>query len=548
MSFVGSSSSSQSSIDRDGDEDVCNNSRALRLSIRAHFQTIANREGKVHLFTTDTDNLFQTFLDGLPLSYRQNHNCACCRKFVEHYGGLVTIDLDGKTIPVMWNPEIVPEVYASAVSQLCSIISGAAIDNVFLTDLQTWGIPVTGNWEHFSIVLDPDLAIERGNMFTIAQVVSEKRQDYEMLLRGLGDFPIEVVRQAQSLLSSETLYRSEKCIGVAKWLLELQQRRESAQNQRVRSNITWLAVAGAPPGFCHVRSSVIGTLLEDIKDGLAFPQIQARFNAKMNPLQYQRPTAPPSAGNIAQAEKIIEQLQTAGALERRFAKLEDLQHLWIPQPVKAKVESKGIFGHLKTALPKSQKQLEIPPIVMTWDKFSRTILPTAKNIEYFVPTTKQSYMAMVTAKNPEAPPIIQWDVEDCRNPVSWYFYATASLPKDWNLQSDAYCAVTAIVLQPSMWNNPENFAHQGEKVFFILQDAKDKQYHQGCGFFPEVLKSEYYGIRSTMEAYAQNAIVEGKDETTACGIGLQKGGTWNRVFRVTNQYDMQTIYQLDRWD
>jgi hypothetical protein len=542
MSFAGSSSSYQPLID------LGHNSTALRLSIQAHFRSVTNLEGQVNLFTTDTANLFQAFGAALPASLRQKHNCVSCRKFVDRYGGIVTIGVDGQTIPVMWNPDVVPEIYRSAVSQLSSIISGAAIDNVFLTDLRTWGTPVTGNWEHFSIVLDEDFATERGNIYTVGQLMSEKRQDYEMLLRGLADFPIEVVRQAQSLLSSEKLYRSEKCIGVAKWLLELQQRRESAQNQRVRANITWAAVASAPPGFCHVRSSAIGTLLEDIKDGLTFPEIQARFNAKMNPLQYQRPTAPPSAGNIAQAEKIIEQLQTAGALERRFAKLEDLRHFWIPQPVKAKVESKGIFGHLKTALPKSQKQLDIPPIVMTWDKFARTILPTAKKIEYFVPTTKQSYMAMVTAKNPEAPPIIQWDLEDCRNPVTWYFYATASLPKDWNLQPDAYRTVTAIVLQPSMWNNPENFAHQGEKVFFILQDAKDKQYLQGCGFFPEVLKREYYGIRSTMEAYAQNAVVEGKDETTACGIGLQKGGTWNRVFRVTNQDNMQAIYQLDRWD
>jgi hypothetical protein len=32
------------------------------------------------------------------------------------------IDLDGQTIPVMWNPAVVPEIYRSAVSQLSSLV------------------------------------------------------------------------------------------------------------------------------------------------------------------------------------------------------------------------------------------------------------------------------------------------------------------------------------------------------------------------------------------------------------------------------------------
>jgi hypothetical protein len=550
MSFSESSRSSQPSIDSHPNREICHYSNLLRQSIRDRFRTVTgNRQGKVNLFTTATTNLFSIFLEALPPDFRQNHTCASCRQFVERYGGIVTIDPEGKTIPVMWNPELVPEVYASAVAKLASVVAGAAIDNIFLDDRHIWGTPVTGNWEHFSVVPGKDFIFESTNIYTIDQIIAQKQQEYQMLLRGLADFPLAVAKQAYSLLSNETLYRSEACIGIAKWFLDLQQQRQSAQNRRLRENLTWLAVANAPPGFCHIRSGMLGTLLEDIQNGLTFQQIAERFNAKMNPLQYLRPTAPPKVGNIAQAEKIIEQLQTAGALDRRFAKLEDLQALWVPRPTKPKVERKGIFGHLKTGKTKAQQQIALPPIVMTWEKFARTILPTAKTIEYFVPASQQSYMALVTAKNPEAPPIIQWDTADYRNPVTWYFYANGSLPSHWNLRSDAYCAVTAIVLQPSLWNHPENFAHKGEKAFLILQNAKDKQYVKGAGFFPESLKSEYHGIRSTMEAYAKNAVLEGKDEATACGIGLQKGGSWDLLLLcVTTQDNLQVKYQLDRWD
>ena len=312
----------------------------------------------------------------------------------------MTIDPDGKTIPVMWNSELVPEVYAPAIGKLSSVVAGAAIENVFLSDRQTWGTPVTGIWEHLAIVPGSHFVFESTTIYSIYQIVAQKQQDYQMLLRGLADFPLAVAQQAYSLLSNATLYRSEACLGIAKWFLDLQ-----------------------------------------------------------------------------------------------------------------------------------------------------PILPTAKTIEYFVPASQQSYMALVTAKNPEAPPIIQWDTAEYRNPVTWYFYVNGSLPSAWNLRSNTYCAVTAIVLQPSLWNHSEKFAHKGEKAFLILQNANDKEYVRGAGFFPESLKSEYHGIRSTMEAYAKNAVLEGKDDATACGIGLQKGGSWDLILlRITTGDNLQVKYQLDRWD
>jgi hypothetical protein len=548
MSF--SESSKAPSNDRINQE-LAEDPHLLRQSVQACFSHITGRQqGQVRLFTTKTTNLFQIFLDALPARFRQNHTCNNCRRFVEQYGGLVTIDAQGKTLPVMWNYADVPEIYRSAISKLSSVVANAQVNNVFMTDRQVWGVPVNDQWEHFSVSPHADCLCHAGTIESIDQIVAQKQQDYQMLLRGLASFSLEVTQQAYTLLSNKTLYRSEACLGVAKWFLELQQKRKATNSSRLRDNLTWLAVANAPPGFCHIRSGMIGTLLTDIQDGLSFQQVADRFNAKMHPLQYLRPTAAPTAGNIAQAEKIIEQLQTAGALERRFAKLEDLQALWKPQSNTPKTATKGVFGHLKTATTKTPKQIEIPPIVMTWEKFSRTILPTAKAIEYFVPANNQSYMALVTAQNPEAPPIIQWDTIECRNPVTWYFYTNGSAPNDWNLSSGNYCPVTAIVLQPSLWNNPENFTHKGEKAFFILHNAKDKKYSKGAGFFPESLKSEYHAIRSTMEAYAKNAVLSGKDDATGCGIGLQKdSSSWDSILlRVTSQDGMQVRYQLDRWD
>ncbi len=68
----------------------------------------------------------------------------------------------------------------------------------------------------------------------------------------------------------------------------------------------WRLIASAPDGFCHPRASMIGVLLDAIAVGMSFDAIKSHFNEKVYPLLYQRPQAPPSAGNIAIAEATIE--------------------------------------------------------------------------------------------------------------------------------------------------------------------------------------------------------------------------------------------------
>jgi hypothetical protein len=296
---------------------------------------------------------------------------------------------------------------------------------------------------------------------------------------------------------------------------------------------------------------MIGTLLEDLAAELPFDQVEAKFAARMHPLQYQRPQAAPSAGNIERAEKIVATLRSAGALERRFARLGDVQALWLPGTPSARAASKpekqGVFSHLRTA-GAPPAAIDMPPVTMTWEKFARTVLKTAVSIEFVVPSGKGPYTALVTAKNADAPPILQWDFEDRRNPVSLYVYVAGSPPEQWNLRPGDHHPVTAITLQPWMWHPTKKFDHQGAGVVFLLKGAKDLKHERSGGFFPSYLKSEYHEIRATMEAYAKDAVIAGKDEAEACGIVLTKGGAWNHSFRVTTEDGVCLAYKLDRWD
>lgn len=512
--------------------------------IREYFNSTLANYGKA-LFTTDApEDLFDIFLSKLPVSVRQHYTCNACKKFVNLFGNIVTITPEGKTIPVMW-PNEVPELYQASVDAIKKAVAKAKVTGVFYAGGKAWGQPVTGEWHHMSVI--PNGVSFNSLTKTPFQAMAEKREDYKTLISVLVEFPVEAIEQALLVLKTDSLYRSEKVLGVAEWLLGVHKNR-TVKNKRTRDNLTWLAVATAPAGFCHVKSSMIGTLLEDIVSGLPFETISRRFADKMHPLQYQRPQSAPSAGNIAQAEKLISQLKASGSLERRFAQLDELQLIWRPTATKEQLKpaGEGVFSHIKPKGSVTVKNLNIPAITMTWKKFFETVLPTAEKIEFFVPRSRENYNALVTAVNADAPPILQWDTEEQRNPVSWYLYHNGSHPSDFNLTAGEWCNVTGVTFKPSMWYG--DFKHQGEGVVFILAGAVDKCWqNSGNALFPEALKSELHSIRKTIEAYSRSAVLQGVDEASACGIGLGKGGNYNLTFRVTSN-GQQISYKLDRWD
>jgi hypothetical protein len=197
--------------------------------------------------------------------------------------------------------------------------------------------------------------------------------------------------------------------------------------------------------------------------------------------------------------------------------------------------------------PPAAPSLEVPAQTMTWDKFQRTVLPGAEHIEFFAHGERDSWAALVTAVNPDAPPILQWDREDARNPVSWYVWNGGSLPAEFSLEPEQFHRVVAIALKPPSWRaEPGAYAHQGDAVMFVIDGARETR-QSGAALFPEFLKAEFHGVRAVIEAYSRGAGIEGMGEPHAAGIILTKGGPWNARLRVTAG-SRALEYRLDRWD
>ncbi len=395
----------------------------LLAAVQRHFA--AHAEGP--LFVTAAADLWATFLDEIPQSLRAVYTCDCCRRFIERYGAAVTVDDAGRLHAAVW-PADAPSGFDRAFRRMAEVVVAADIKGVLIPRTRELGTPASPPtadgkvWSHFYVQVP---RAHSHPLLSASQVAAERQQDREMLARGLAEFPLELVERARALLNSGTLYRSDKCIGVATWLAELHRALAAVKEPRRRDALLWRAAATAPAGHAHVRSGMIGTLLEDLASGLDVDAVQRRFNEKMDPSQYQRAQVAPTAGNIAQAEKAIAGLKASGSLARRFARLADVAPhlLWRPRPTQPAPEPGGVFSHLTPKAKKPPDRQPVPAQTITWEKFARTVLPDAVDIEVQVPAGSERFMALVTAAQPEAPPILQWDREDQRNPVSWYYHA-----------------------------------------------------------------------------------------------------------------------------
>lgn len=500
------------------------------------------------LFSTDATDLYATYLAALPAAWQQRFACATCRRFVDTYGGLVQLDEAGRAQPLLWDSAEAPEPYRAAVSAVARAVTRAAITGVALRPEAAWGRAEAGGWTHLSGTPPEGLRFKAGPLRTAAAEEAARREDFATLSRGLAAFPLPLVEQAAALLSSGQLYRSEASIGVATWLVALHRARAAARGAAERENLVWRAAATAPPGFAHVRSTMIGTLLEDLLEKRPFEEVKARFDAKMHPLQYQRPQAPPTAGNIADAERIVAKLGLEPALERRFARLDDVQALWTPRAAPP-AERGGVFSHLQPKARPAPEPMDLPATKITWEKFARTVLPNAEHIALLIPSANASYATLVTAADPEAPPILQWDHAARRNPVSWYTYVKGSPPKQWNLTAGAWVEVTAVTLSPPMWGDePNRHAHHGKAVFLLLAGARDTGHTKSGGYFPSMLRSELHAVRATLEAHALQAAIAGLEEASAAGLMLSaSSASWDAHVRVTTG-SVRTAFVLERWD
>jgi hypothetical protein len=393
-------------------------------SVKTRFNSIIGQG--IPLFTVNVSNLFDdVLLENLPPEARQHYKCNSCRQFFNRYGILITNNAEGDAVSVMWDEANTPAFFVPAVLALKKAVLKAEITGVFLTSNPIMGTPQTGEWEHLSTTL-PTTMLKGTRSKTAEQLMAGKLEDRKMLIRALTSFQPDVIAKVVALINTGTLDREDTVSGMAEWFQALHTKFFNEPNSQKKESLLWFAVATAPEAFMHIKNTVLGKLLKDLTNGDSFETVVRKFSSNVSSDTYQRAQSAPSQGAIDQAEKMFAESGFAPSLRRKFATFGEIPEpafLWKDKAIARQVIQKaasvgtlfgGVEAKVKSVEPSNSGNL--PDSTVSWDKFERTILPTADIIEILVDDANRM-MALVTAADESAPNMLQWG-----NPFSWYYH------------------------------------------------------------------------------------------------------------------------------
>lgn len=292
--------------------------KQLSLAVNRRLASLSPRE----FFKVDTIDLFESYLAAFPegtnpiFRERTEHDCNCCKQFIRNLGNVVAISDTGEIL-TLWQVADLPFPYDVVAARMHDLVSQAPIVSVYRTCESRFGTESNRdnhdpaiNWNHFhgdvptkcrSATPDKD----RGSFNTKAQVFR----------RGLDEIRPEDIDSVLDLIANNSIYRGEEHLSAIKGFQALQRSYEGDPN------FVWKNAGSPLAGF---RNTVIGTLLTDLADGTDLEQAVKKFEAKVAPENYKRPTALITPKMIEQAVDTLRTLGLEDAIERRFARIDDV--------------------------------------------------------------------------------------------------------------------------------------------------------------------------------------------------------------------------------
>lgn len=381
-----------------------------------------------HLLSTDIDKgkIWETYIKSFPEGSnpiyitRTEHYCNCCKQFIRTVGGVVGF-VDGK-IETIWDINIPNEPeYQIVANALSKYVKSCEVNGKFFHDQRTVGVEknfaqlATGDLRthnHFYLTLPKSTLLSAKQ---IPSKVSDLRSSQSVFYRSLKEISLTDVDIVLDLISQDSIYRGQE----HKFALTEFKKKLVESNGLDQTNLSlfaWRAVLdGVPESVLRFKNTVIGTLVSDLSDGLEIDVAVGRFESKVAPQNYKRPTALVTKKMVSEAKNKIVELGLENSLARRFATIDDVSVndlIFVDRSAKNVGES-DMFSAVETKNSKKFDKVEEISI----QKFISDVVPRAKTLEVFVENRhKNNVVSLIAPKDPTSEKLFKWN-----NPFSWSY-------------------------------------------------------------------------------------------------------------------------------
>jgi hypothetical protein len=380
-----------------------------------------NKMSAGELFTTGVskDLMWETYLASFPpgtnpmFRERTEHDCQCCKQFIRACGNVVSI-VDNKLMSI-WDIQV-DGFYQEVADAMAAAVRSQPISGIFRTPETRIGTDFNRQqgspdspiitWSHFFTDIPGKFVL--GNT-RIGTECGAAQGNKDVSKRSLEELPLSAVSTIVELIEQGSLYRGDEHLPTLQAFQKAKAEYEKLPAEE-RDNFCWI-VKGA-----RIRNTVIGSLLIDIAAEVDLDAAVRSFEAKVAPTNYKRPTALITKSMIDNAQKKVEELGLAGALQRRYAVSDDLTINNVLFADRAAKKAMNVFEDLAATAPASTKKLDKVEEVPI-ETFLTTILPKAETIAVlFENKHENNLMSLIAPTDPAAPPMFKWG-----NNFSWAY-------------------------------------------------------------------------------------------------------------------------------
>lgn len=400
--------------------------------VAASFQAIV-KTSQVFVTGVDGDRLYQQYLDAFPegtnpvFKKQTEHECSTCRHFIRRAGNVVAVDNQG-VVHTVWDDASVKAPYpynAVAAVLRCAVRLGDISDLFRVSQKEnSFGAATTRSlgddgraltWDH----------LYTGTIPKALQAASpdQVRGDYHttvgVFMRGLVELSPEAIDTVIKLIEANNLYRGQEHLAAVQQFQKAQQA-YLFQNKgpREQALFAWTNATGPAARF---RNTVIGTLVQDLSEGVDIDRAVASFEQKVAPTNYKRSSAVITPGMVKKAMETIETLGLEPALERRFAVIGDISVndvLWVNGSVKPAMKG-GIGDVLMKAVvvnnPSKHDEERAEDIGL--EAFVTQVLPATTSMEILLKGEHLGNLMSLTAPvHPEPAQLFRWN-----NDFAWSY-------------------------------------------------------------------------------------------------------------------------------
>lgn len=365
-------------------------------AVHARFSVMSEQE----LFTTVSgDALWETYLASFPegtdpiYKTHTEHTCNCCRQFIRGMGNVVAI-IDGKLASV-WDIKGLETPYKEVAAAMHQLVVSHPITDLYRPTEPAYGAESTKK-------LLEDGSVHRFNHFygkvakrhqspTPDKARGDFRTTVQVFQRGLEELSSAAVNQVLALIEDNLLYRGAEH---KQSVLAFSSMKEKYLTLLEAERNTFLWQFATSPA-ARFRNTVIGTLVQDLSEGVDIARAVASFESKVAPTNYKRTTALITQPMIKAAMATIKSLDLEHAVERRFASIKDItinNVLWAD--ASAQAQMKGLESLL---LDSAVQNIDDKAQAVSIDDFMQNILPKATGLEVYLKSTNLLHLVSITA-------------------------------------------------------------------------------------------------------------------------------------------------------